>query len=116
MKGGEKWESLVLLNHTVRGVQRKIQGALRYRANRRHYHASGTYQGKSIMWSPEIHRGSIKFRDIGSDPENEVMIFTDRQVLDRDMAKSGVDTDLMRQERQWGLQRQYIDGTKIVGT
>jgi len=78
----------------------------------------GHTQGKSIMWSPEIHRAIHQvIRDIGSDPENEVMIFTGTgKYWIGHMAKSGVDTDFDEaKQRQWGSYNiQYIDGTKIV--
>ena len=74
-------------------------------------------QGDSLMWGPEVHRAIHQaLRDIGSDPENEVLIFTGTgKYWIGHMMDSGKDTDYKESEnRQWGSYNiQYIDGTKI---
>lgn len=75
-------------------------------------------QGRSVLWGPEIHRAIHQaLRDVGSDPENEVLIFTGTgKYWIGHMADSGKDTDFDEaKNRQWGSYNiQYIDGTKIV--
>ena len=74
-------------------------------------------QGRSVLWGPEIHRAIHQaLRDVGSDPENEVLIFTGTgKYWIGHMAESGKDTDFDEaKNRQWGSYNiQYIDGTKI---
>lgn len=74
-------------------------------------------QGKSVMWSPEIHRAIPQvLREIGGDPENEVLIFTGTgDYWIAHLARSGKDTDHDEKSlRQWGSYNiQYLDGTKL---
>ena len=78
-------------------------------------------QGKSIIWSGELHRAIHQaLRDIGSDPENEVLIFTGTgKYWMAYVARHGVDSDRAPEQReehnrQWhSYNIQYADGTKI---
>jgi len=74
-------------------------------------------QGKSVLWSPEMHRGLGQvFRDVGSDPENEVMILTGTGKYWIAFMASTKETDFDEaKNRQWGSYNiQYLDGTKLV--